>query len=133
MRAAPAIVLPLLLVACAGMEKAMEWSVVPDFASRRPVMVSLRVEAPEADEEPLFAALYDGLLEKKYSVLAPGLPAGAETGIFRATLTGADAHRTADVVFEDPSGAILYRAGLLAWPGTVKEAAALLLEDLPAK
>ena len=132
MRAA-LLLLPLLVAACAGAEKAMESSVVRDFATRRPVMVSLRVEAPDGDEQPFFAELYDGLLAKNYSVLAPGLPAGAESGIFRAKLTGAADHRTADVVFEDPSGAILYRAGLLAWPGTVKEAAAILLEDLPAK
>lgn len=109
-----------LLAACASAPPPLpepESTVHPRFAVLRPAMVAL--EAPEDLREPL----YRGLIDRGYSVLVEGAPAGPETGTVRAAREGPGA----TLVFSDPFGTEIYRASVTV------AAAAALLRDLPRK
>jgi hypothetical protein len=83
---------------------------------------------------PAFAeALRRSLLHKDYSALAPGAPPGRDAGSLRARLLSAEGPWSADVVFEDPFGTVLYRCRIDGYRGALEDLSAALLLDLPPK
>jgi hypothetical protein len=130
-----ALVLLALLGSCAAPAPEPERSagsadVHPRFADLRPVMLQLRVDGDGEGAAELREGLYRGLIEKGYSVLAPGAPAGSEVGIFRARIDGEGASRTGTASLEDPFGTVLYRFDA---PLVAADPAARILERLPPK
>jgi hypothetical protein len=118
------------VAACATTKVTSETSVHPSFPALRPAMVSVAAEGAA----PAFGdALYRGLLAKDYSAIAPGAPPGSDTGQLRARLLTAGAPWSAEVVFEDPFGTVLYRSRIDGYRGALPDLAAALLLDLPPK
>ena len=127
------LLLVLLVAACAARPPAAKTDVHADFASRRPVMVSIRIEAPAILVEPLRESLSKRVLAMNYSPLAPGAPSGTETGILRVEVRDTEERRDAAARLEDAAGVVLYEAKAKNFTGTPETLAAVLLADLPSK
>lgn len=98
-----------------------------DFARRRPAMVALEAKGPAEFHE----AIYRGLIEKDYSVLAEGEPPGPTGGTVRASTTGAEPTLKGTLTMLSPEGTRLFEAEARA--RTLDELTERLLTPLPRK
>ena len=127
------MLLPLAFAACAaGPPSAADAPpgafVHGSYASLRPAMVAVLVEPGDPEGPALARAIYHGLIDKDYGVLALGAPVGAEVGRFRVRLT-AD---SAEAEFIEPRGTGIYRYRVER-SADAETVAARLLEALPRK
>ena len=128
--------LSLLLAACASapapaLEPTVE--VHPEFGALRPVTLQVRVDGDGERARALRWEIYRGLIEKGYSVLAPGAAAGPDVGIFRARFEAGTAAWSGEATLEDSFGTVLYRATATGIPDGLPHLAAAFLQALPPK
>lgn len=133
MRAPLALALAVLVAACAPRPYAAKTKVSDGYAERRPVVVSVRIDGPTVLVVPLRDALFRELIDRNYSPLAPGAPAGTETGILRVEVKDTEDRRDVTARLEDSSGAVLYTAVAKDFSGSPETMALVLLWDLPSK
>ncbi len=123
----------LVLLAAAGCSSTRfrtETGVSERFAALRPPIVAVRAE-PGAED--LGAAVYDGLIARDYSVLAPGVAPGPEAGVVRVRVAAPEESPGCGITFEDAAGTLLYQCRILGEVDDPALAAAALLGALPRK
>jgi hypothetical protein len=125
------LTLVLLIAACSSAPIVVPraGSIHPQFATLRPVMVAVRIEATTPNAADLDAAVRHELLERNYSPLAPGVEPDAEAGMLLVIAT----RERASVAFTTPEGTLIYRMDSDADPNDPPALAKALLASLPPK
>ena len=130
MRIPPPLVVLALAAACASAPPPRAF-VHPQFPARRPATVALTLEGGGDVSATLRAAVNRGLIEKDYSVLAPGEPPGPGMGEVIVTVTAGTPSIAAVILMRDDRKDRLYRAEARA--DTPEDLAERLLTLLPRK
>jgi len=127
----PTLLAVLALAAGCGTSSSAKTFLHPEYAARRPAMLAMRIEGPEAVAGDVAEAVKAALIARNYSVQIPGEPPGPGMGLVKVVFETRDSKLTAVLTIFDPERNTLFRSEGAA--KTPEKLAEVLLRMLPEK